>query len=298
MKKNFKYGFSSPRIGEIINTGTQPAICIAEKEKQASVTIQKPNKLFHYCNKIGFKGIIASNSLWLSSLRKTNDPFEIIHLCAVFNKYVDSQKYSQDDSIKINKLRQAYYINLKNSFSSSLTVHGDLSNMWKRYGDDNNGYVLGFSTQNITDKYDLPEYSYFPIIQPSLLEVNYEEKCHKKMIKDIIRLCTRKNKDILELALYLSKISCLCKKKKWEIESEWRLLHFPSLIETVKTIEYDSHNLIKKISNDKYAYTLPPNSITDITIGRNNPTSIKEVKEFLSKYLKEYDIEKINICKL
>jgi len=50
-----------------------PVIYINEKPTKSSQLPGLSNKLFHYCNKQGFEGIVKLNSLWLSTLRKTND---------------------------------------------------------------------------------------------------------------------------------------------------------------------------------------------------------------------------------
>lgn len=297
MKKNkFLYPFCSPRIGEIINipTSMHPVICLEEKRMDSYQLPKIPDTIFHYCNKQGFDGIIKSNSLWLSTLRKTNDELEIIYLYQLFKTYIRTQNFNLQDQIDIFKLDMLYKSNLQNAFSTSFTILKDISWQWNEYGDKNKGFVIGFSTKKLTTEYNLPERTLF-VKSPSLLKVDYNEKSHKKILKSTINKCIRNEYSLTDIALFLAKISCLCKTNNWKKEQEWRLLHFPLINPEIEMSIYQNHSFLTRLDDNKYAYKIPSGAITEIIIGSKNPISIETVKQFLGLFYSTEEISKIKI---
>lgn len=296
MKKNkFLYPFQTPRIGEIINIpgSIYPVIHLVEKPIKSLNELKIPDKIFHYCNQQSFEGIIKTNSLWLSSLRNTNDELEILYFYQLFQHFIKNQHLTSQEIFNIYHLNRIYKFNLQNAFSTSFTTLKDVSWQWNEYGDNNKGFAIGFSTKKLTPEYYLPERTFF-IKPPSLLKVDYNEKSHKKIIKTMLEGFLTKKYDIQDVALYLSKISCLCKTLKWNKEQEWRLLHFPLINTTIEQTLYESSSLIK-INNNKYAYHFPSEAISDIIIGSKNSQSIEQVQQFLKIFYKKDCYQNINI---
>ena len=300
MKKNkFLYSFDSPEIGEIVYTeyNTAPAIYVDKKNVliKPKPLVKCPDNIYHYCNKTGFEGIIKTNSLWLSTLRKTNDNLEIIYFYQRFKQYIKSQRYNLQELSKVTFLDKTFRLNLQNAFSTSFTTLKDISWQWNEYGDKNKGFVIGFSSEKLTSEYSLPERTGLIIKKPSLLKVDYNEKSHKNILKIIIADCLKNKIDIIDAALYFAKIACLCKTPKWCNEQEWRLLHFPLMLPEIETSLYTDKSNLTKIDSYKYAYKIPFGSINEIIIGSKNPMTVETVKKFLNIYYREEEISKIKI---
>ena len=296
MKKNkFLYPYCPPRICEIVNIfgSMYPEIYINEEKHISNNLPKRPDTLYHYCNEQGFKGIIESNSLWLSTLRQTNDELEIIYFYNLFKHYIASQQYTPQERYKITLLDKNFKCNLQNAFSTSFTTLKDISWQWNEYGDKNKGFVIGFSADKLTSEYNLPERNFF-IKLPSLLKVDYNEKSHKKILKTTISKYLTNERDTAALALYYAKISCLCKTLKWSKEKEWRLLYFPFAHNEIEDSLYNSLSKIVKIDDNKYAYKIPINAITEIIIGSKNISTIEQVKHFLKIHFKG-DVSKIKV---
>lgn len=232
--------------------------------------------------------------MWLSTLRKTNDELEIIYFYQLLKHYISTQRYSFQEQLLINQLNMMYASNLQNTFSTSFTTLRDISWQWDEYGDKNKGFAIGFSTKKLTSEYKLPERSFF-IKSPSLLKVSYNEKSHKKVLKTMIQKCLTKKSDIIDIALYLAKISCLCKTAKWDREQEWRLLHFPLINPEIELSMYEQHPTLTRIDDNKYSYKIPSGAITDIIIGSQNKVSVEELQHFVRLFYQNEDTSKINI---
>ena len=298
MKKNkFLYPFNSPEIGEIVYTeyNRAPAIYVDKKNVLIKPFVKCPDNIYHYCSTTSFEGIIKTNSLWLSTLRKTNDELEIIYFYKRFKQYIKSQHYNLQELSKVTVLDKTFLLNLQKAFSTSFTTLKDISWQWNEYGDKNKGFAIGFSSDKLTTEYNLPERTGLIIKKPSLLKVDYNEKSHKNILKIIIADCLKNKIDIIDAALYFAKIACLCKTPKWSNEQEWRLLYFPLMIPEIETSLYTDKSDLIKIDSYKYAYKIPFGSINEIIIGSKNPMTVETVKKFLNIYYREEEISIIKI---
>ena len=302
-KYKFPYKYKKMQIGEIIRIpGSQfPAICVEQEESEYS-TIKTPNILYHYCPSSSFKGIINSKTIWLSSLKNTNDYTEMLHLFNIFIQYLKSQKFSQNEQRIINVLYQGYQHNLYSSYASSFSCLKDKLGQWRGYSEDGTGFSIGFDTSKMNLYKDLPKRNYMGDCNISLLKVLYKEKEQKKVVKEMVKKALETPKEIYSIALYLSKISCICKAEAYSEEQEWRILYTP-LLQNNPDLQKAEEGLNNKIllprlekeCNGKnlsyFPYKLSDNVIKEIIIGPKNSISESEVVEILKNSNIEYDID-------
>jgi hypothetical protein len=107
--------------------------------------------LYHYTSAEGFKGIIESDSIWLTSIANLNDPSEFLHgldiakeLVTAASKHADRRVGFFFDQIpgglsKIASRRQTYI--------ASFSRHQNDLGQWRSYASDGKGISIGFSAQ-------------------------------------------------------------------------------------------------------------------------------------------------------
>lgn len=288
-KQKFYYKYDEPYIGEIVSITNShyPAIYI-EGKKESNITIKPPKILFHYCPNKSFEGIMNTGTIWLSSFSNTNDSTELIHLYKIAMNYVYRKKYSLKEKFIVNNLMLNYKKNLLNSFGTSFTNLNDNISQWRGYGDDGKGMAIGFATEKFNLFNDLPKRNYFGENNISLLKVFYDEREQLKIIKDIIDKSIDEPNKVADYALYLSKISCICKNQGFRDEKEWRILYSPISFSSNPILEYNKCIVGKSIRKNKnnedvpyFIYKFPVDVISDIIIGPKNNYTVEQVKEIL-----------------
>jgi len=135
--------------------------------------------LYHYCNASAFVSIIQSRSLWLSSLKLSNDTME----GRIINRVV--MELARKDGLNAYALERleesvGFIEQMFDGLGFCLSEDGDLLSQWRGYADEASGLSIGFS-QDYLEKLALfnkeKETSTF-----TLKKVEYEPDIHTKQV--------------------------------------------------------------------------------------------------------------------
>ena len=100
--------------------------------------------LYHYTSIEGARGILTSQSIWMSDVRYLNDSQELDKAMKTFLENVDP-KMVQTLSMAI------YWGNLtRNHCVFALSSSPNILSQWRAYGDDGQGMAIGFDEKYLT----------------------------------------------------------------------------------------------------------------------------------------------------
>lgn len=102
--------------------------------------------LYHYCDDLGFRGIINSKTIWATAFYALNDPSERKWGVTAF---VESARRLERIVSKDFMGQVAAIVNHAHLHSMlmvcSLSLHSDSKNQWQRYASRGKGFCIGFS---------------------------------------------------------------------------------------------------------------------------------------------------------
>jgi hypothetical protein len=104
------------------------------------------NILYHYCTATTFHSIVASKSIWLSSLSQFNDSMEGKLASEAVERLATSDKLDSETTKRI----QDAVSRVENSVDGlgfCMSEEGDLLSQWRGYADDGAGVAIGFSME-------------------------------------------------------------------------------------------------------------------------------------------------------
>ena len=106
------------------------------------------NIIYHYCNVDAFKAIIQNKTLWLSSVYNLND-YKEIHwikekVLKKIKEYTNKNNYE-----KFNSFIKLYENKQTTVYIASFSQGEDLLSQWKGYGQNGQGFSLGFDLTRI-----------------------------------------------------------------------------------------------------------------------------------------------------
>ena len=134
--------------------------------------------LYHYCSTAAFHSIISTRSLWLSSLRQSNDRSEgrlvseaVARLASIHGVNLETRGHLLS---AVENLEGFY-----DGLGCCLSPEGDLLSQWRAYAEDGTGVSLGFSRAYLDW---LVQSSGGQDIDLSLLKVEYEPETHNKLV--------------------------------------------------------------------------------------------------------------------
>jgi hypothetical protein len=105
--------------------------------------------LFQFCSVEGFRGIVASKSLWYTDLQSSNDPRELKlgfeHFMDAVN-FVRKHDYAGADGrfLQVIPYQLIKEHERQQAFCACFSLLGDALPMWREYGDDYRGMAIGF----------------------------------------------------------------------------------------------------------------------------------------------------------
>jgi hypothetical protein len=114
---------------------------------------------YHYTTHAGLRGILVTGKLWLTSIFALNDPSEMRHGFKLATDILEDKakakppiyaRFAQDFKTPLN----AKFEEVVNLFVCSLCKDGDDLNLWRAYGDNGRGYVLGFETAPLKSSFN------------------------------------------------------------------------------------------------------------------------------------------------
>jgi len=192
-----------------------------------SLTSQKPpDRIYHYTNDVGLKGVLESGKLWLTEISSLNDPSELNHGFgvaveelnkAVANEPAESQKFAHDlelIAVKNTIHRSADF------FICSFSLCGDDLGKWRAYADNGRGFALGFDAAALETGTALDS---FPLTYDDVRLAEIDREIISKMIH-LTKL--PKCKDDLSIAFmtYVTNAAIFFKHPAYKSEVEYRFL--------------------------------------------------------------------------
>jgi hypothetical protein len=105
--------------------------------------------LYQFCSVAGFKGIVASKSLWYTDLQSSNDPRE---LTLGFEHFIDAMEFVREQDYPGSDGRFLHMIEQElvkqhahqTFFCACFTLQEDVLPMWREYGGGGLGIAIGF----------------------------------------------------------------------------------------------------------------------------------------------------------
>lgn len=252
--------------------------------------------IYHYCSLDTLLKILSSKSIWLSDIRKMNDPGEFIlgHTIVynVMKSLLGSNAELTNSFISLGDTPKFI------TFSASFSKHSDNLSQWRAYGNDGEGVAIGFDSEIIKEINQieikglfLNEKHKYDII--NFLEVTYDKDHLSDLTKDIIESYTEeKHTDFMFLDTDtnilmindLSKTSLQYKDDFYIDEGEIRCIYqVTNDIKTLKKFKQNKikfrngvHGLTPYIELDVFTDKLT--AIKEIILGPKNKTNIEELK--------------------
>ena len=231
---------------------------------------------YYYCSVGTFQNIIKNHSLWMAEPRKQNDSEELSWFLNTLLPQLEIQKYSDP------KLR--FFINdclmgtpwlFISCFSKD---NGDKLSGWRGYGDDGQGFSIGFDLDTLVKKatFDNSQgaLSKFDIVYANATLQDYVKK---QVIRDLKAIDGQEW--IPDAAKALTEIAIKYKNSAFREEKEIRLVYNSS-----KSIKDSLPHKYRTTSRDiiRYVeYFFDKSSIKEIVIGPRCNADELTVKEFL-----------------
>ncbi len=275
------------------------------------------NKLYHYTSLDGFKGIISSNSFWLSNSFKTNDKREIIW---VLDKI--REMYPEKAEV-INKLSDFYKIWISNYFRPHIgcfSRNRDQLSQWRAYGNDGKGICIGFNKEYFEQIREIDNKEFK--IQDVLYDIEEQKEIISEMIArisnlsksdfpdypnvdiesfdffDIIEECDNGFSGMLLTSLLLD-LGIEFKNSCFEEEEEVRLVHgYNKLAAEPDMFKYrfTDDDMITYIDIPLFFEGVDIKAISEIIIGPKCKITIKDLEQYLG-YQGDYRSIEINVLK-
>ena len=118
------------------------------------IEIEPEGLLWHYTDTQGLEGIVRSRSIRLSHPGFLNDPSELQYANSVYDEMLDRLTSGQD--VLAQKFVSGYRAYEKeerfpfnNHFVASFCKDRDQLELWRQYGDDGQGFSLGFRVKEL-----------------------------------------------------------------------------------------------------------------------------------------------------
>lgn len=115
---------------------------------------KKRNALYHYTSEAGFLGIIASRSLWATDANFLNDATEIDLAHELAQERLKRKRRSRiptfhKEALKVLGHRVSSYRLTMRTYVTCFSTRFDDLNQWRSYAGAANGYMIGFSWEQL-----------------------------------------------------------------------------------------------------------------------------------------------------
>ncbi|TDE07339.1 DUF2971 domain-containing protein [Flavobacterium sandaracinum] len=284
-----------------------------EKELNEFLEGKLPNKLYHYTNLNGLKGILENSEIWLSNMYFLNDKNEfelgLRFVVEQLEAYKGGFSVLKPTKYFIEALEKAIdFIKEKDSpYILSMTTNNDLLSQWRGYTNNGVGVNIGFSNR------------FFEENKLKVYKCIYEVEKQKEIINHIltqsifmfIRVADSqgifKDSEEIELSKYDKAVSAagqyfidrtmffcsLIKDKSFVEEDEWRLLLFDEKSEINFLNKGNYFRPYQKIKIDNLN-----DSINEVMMGPNSEKELchLSLKMLFNKY--KIEIKKLNQSKI
>jgi len=141
--------------------------------------------LYHYCDTRTFSEIIRNKSVWLSSLKLSNDSEEGRVVRNALLDMVSSDGISQIIKDRLDNSIQ-FFLDRMDGLGFCLSEEGDLLSQWRGYAEDGKGLSIGFNKEYLNALSERPADANAEMAF-SLKKVIYDPKLHIQKITPIYR---------------------------------------------------------------------------------------------------------------
>lgn len=193
---------------------------------------KKPHsKIFHYTSQSGLIGIVATKSLWATSIHHLNDATEFGYARTLMKAAVaKKQRDAQPRLIHAlnEELDNSARINL---FIACFSEERDLLSQWRAYCPGGNGYSIGFTYAQLAVQMERQDF----FLAPCVYDVPQQEKIIAELLDDALSEAAMPDSDVHQIASdCLRKFFVagpLLKHPSFAEEVEWRLVSkYPKFI--------------------------------------------------------------------
>ena len=161
---------------------------------------QYNGNLYHYTTPQGLIGILENQKLWATEFSFLNDASELSYgmnlsievleneICSHANTILDKYLLLVEDLIKKKKDINPYFV-------TSFSEYKDLLSQWKGYGQNGQGFSLGFDLKELSrwKRKDILDVNYYiqPVIYNCEEQKNELKNIYKNLIEHIFTLETK-----------------------------------------------------------------------------------------------------------
>lgn len=261
-----------------------------------------PEVVYHYCPLESFMKIIESGYLFLSHQSAMNDFTDseyFFHiLCNVANSII-----TKENEFLIRNFIDNFRINIKDYFIACFSSEKDILSQWTMYADEGRGVCIGFKTDTLQVKPQLPNLTFDPSTSKGVFPIEYFSQKTDSIAEDLLDLVSNKiiNNDFLSV---VDKLILTKKHISFNQEKEIRIVEiqdtrfnsnpdFPGLRTPYvgKYYEYRIKNNNQIIPYRKHQFRNDDTEfyLNSIWLGPECKTEKKVIKLFLNKYKVKID---------
>ena len=124
---------------------------------RAALRVKEPPTLAHYTTFVGVQGIVEADTIWANDITKQSDATEAQYGQQLI---IDATRAAPQDT-RIHNFREAITrviaapVVSAHAYSTSLSLHEDIAEQWRRYGDWGRGYSIVVDTTKINKTVNL-----------------------------------------------------------------------------------------------------------------------------------------------
>lgn len=196
----------------------------------------KPTEtLYHYTSSAGFRGIVGSKRLWLSDVRSSNDPREVIFGLGRIRPIVNQILKDLDEStpsVSLRALLENVFTAIKSTsyYFCCFTPFGDQLPMWHSYSSSGDGVAIGFRPRALSGLHGrFNKVEYFGETDTDSERDDYLREVVREILERAISY--RAELTVEQKIAFSSEIISRCtsiKHASWEYEREIRCVYSQS----------------------------------------------------------------------
>lgn len=255
--------------------------------------------VYHYCSMSTFTKIMRNRSIWLTTLRDSNDAFEGTWAQRKFDDFrgTGKKEYFQ----KASEVLWAVTQSASKVVGTCFSAERDLLSQWRGYADDGRGFAIGFSVEKIKqlaarlDDEEQVKIAFEPIEYMDRFESEFLAE-FKSFVDKQEYYSDGSNSSLRmvgpEMHDWARRVS-LVKNAAFKEEKESRLF---SLYPSQDAKGYNYRDTGSKLS-PYLEVSLEPrlkDIITSVVIGPKNTSDSDDIRDFVQKcgFTKVYDVSK------
>lgn len=266
--------------------------------------------LYHYTTPQGLVGILENQKLWATEYSFLNDVSELnygmkLSIDLLEKEIQKNSNITLDKYLMLVKKAMENKQEINDFYITSFSEHKDLLSQWKGYGQNGQGFSLGFDFKEFTRWKREDFLDIFIYIQPVIYNAEEQKNVLTKIYKNLINnILTLENNKLLKDKKINSIASCTVnfmklksiffKSDSFQEENEWRIVYQNSGNVEVKKkkikFRFNESKIIPYLELD----ILPTKSILpikEIILGaKNNMSEIDKIIDYIYTNLEKKDL--------